>query len=104
MLLAATGRNGKGVDAEEMPREEFIVEILRYVVAHPNAKDTSEGIEKWWLSQSTSRGGKRRIEESLELLVSKGWLIGRCSPQAETIYSLNEKSLPEIKRFLGEED
>ena len=86
-----------------MPREEFIVEILRYVVGHPKAKDTIEGIEKWWLSHSASREGRRRIEESLELLVSKGWLIGRSSPQSETLYSLNEKSLPEIKRFLSEE-
>lgn len=85
-----------------MPRDEFIVDILRYVVAHPGAKDTISGIEKWWLSKSISREGKRKIEASLDLLVSKGWLIGRCSPQAETIYSLNENGLTEINEFLNE--
>ena len=89
-------------DPEELPRDEFIVAILRYVVSHPMAKDTISGIEKWWLSESISREGKRKIEESLNLLVSKGWLIGRCSPQAETIYSLNENGLPEINEFLRE--
>jgi hypothetical protein len=81
---------------------EFVVEILRYVVAHPGAKDTVSGIEKWWLPRRISGEGKRKIEDSLELLVSKGWLIERCSPQAETIYSLNENSLGEINDFLNE--
>ena len=94
--------NRQSIDSERIPRDEFIVEILRYVVAHPGAKDTISGIEKWWLSGSLSREGKRKIEESLNLLVSKGWLIGRRSPQSETIYSLNGKSLPEINDFLDE--
>ena len=93
-------RNGTSIDPDEMLRDEFVVEILRYVVGHPGAKDTSRGIEKWWLSPGTLREGRRNIEERLALLVSKGWLIGRCSPRAETIYSLNESCLPEIKSFL----
>jgi len=92
---------GRAFDPEELSRDEFVVAILRYVVAHPEAKDTISGIEKWWLSQSISREGKRKIEMSLNMLVAKGWLTGRCSPQAETIYSLNENGLPEIKEFLG---
>jgi len=90
-------------DAESNDTEklsEFIEEILRYVVAHPSAKDTVSGIEKWWLPRRMGRAGKRKIEESLELLVSKGWLIERCSPQSETIYSLNENGLSEINAFL----
>ncbi len=94
---------GKSSHPEDLPRDEVIVEILRYVVAHPRAKDTISGIEKWWLSQSISREGKRKIEALLNLLVAKGWLIGRCSPQSETIYSLNEKELSEINAFLKEE-
>ena len=94
---------GRASHQEELPRDEFIVEILRYVVAHPRAKDTISGIEKWWLPQSISREGKKKIEALLNLLVAKGWLIARCSPQSETIYSLNENGLPEINDFLEEE-
>jgi len=93
---------GTTSDTEDLSRDEFIVEILRYVVAHPKAKDTVSGIEKWWLSKSTRREGKRKIEESLNRLVYRGWLVARSSPQAETIYSLNENGLPEIRQFLGE--
>ena len=85
---------------QEMPRDELIVGILRYVVAHPHAKDTIDGIAKWWLPKSTSPEKKRRIEETLNWLAAKGWLIARSSPQSETIYSLNENSLEEIREFL----
>ncbi len=94
-------RNGESTNQESLPRDEVVLGILYYLIAHPRAKDTISGIEKWWLSKSISPEGKRRIEESLKLLVSKGWLVARSSPQAETIYSLNEKSLLEITEFLS---
>jgi hypothetical protein len=86
----------------ETARDDLITELLRYVVAHPNAKDTIDGIEKWWLPKSTKREGKRRLEEAINLLAAKGWLNARSSPQSETIYSLNENNLEEINAFLNE--
>jgi len=94
--------NEKRTDTENLSRE-FVPAILRYLVAHPKAKDTIRGIEQLWLSKSVSLEAKRKLEESLELLASKGWLIERCSPQSETIYSLNESKLSEIKQFLETE-
>ena len=85
---------------EKLPRDESLVVILRYLVAHPTAKDTIRGIAKWWLPKNVAQQGKRKIKENLDLLVSAGWLISRSSPQSETIYSLNENSLMEIKEFL----
>lgn len=90
----------QGLNSDEPPRDELIVEILRYLVLHPSAKDTVKGIEKWWLSGSASRGGKLPTEERLNSLVTKGWLIARSSPQSEIIYSLNEDRLAEIVTFL----
>ena len=93
---------GEILDSEEPPRDVLGVAVLRYLVAHPRAKDSIKGIGKWWLSRSTSGEGKQKLEEACELLVSKGWLIARYSPQSETIYSLNENALPEITAFLKE--
>ncbi|HSS22533.1 MAG TPA: hypothetical protein VLL54_20850 [Pyrinomonadaceae bacterium] len=92
--------NGITTESEELWRDVVTIEILRYVIAHPSAKDTVNGIEKWWLSKNLGGEGKRKIAESLNLLVVKGWLIARCSPQSETIYSLNENKLLEINAFL----
>ena len=86
-------------DTEDL--SEFVVEILRYVVEHPTAKDTIRGIEKWWLSKSLSREARSKMEQHLNLLVARGWLIGRGSPQSETIYSLNQNGLAEINEFLA---
>jgi hypothetical protein len=92
--------NVKSIDSEEVPANDVTIDILRYLVAHPSAKDTINGIEKWWLSKSIGREGKRQITESLNLLVTKGWLVARRSLQSETVYSLNESGLSEIKEYL----
>jgi len=90
----------EGLSSDEPTQNRLIVEILRYVVRHPEAKDTLKGIEKWWLSGSEGRGGKLSTEEALKFLVDQGWLTARCSPQSETIYFLNEDRLSEIISFL----
>lgn len=92
----------EGLSSDELPRDSLIVEILRYVVKHPEAKDTVKGIKKWWLSGSEIQGGELSTEEALNLLVARGWLTARCSPQSETIYFLNEDHLSEIIRFLNQ--
>jgi hypothetical protein len=35
---------------------EAAIAILRYILSHQNARDTMEGIEKWWLPQSRPYG------------------------------------------------
>lgn len=89
-------------DSEEIPRDDFVVEILRYLVEHPRAKDTISGIEKWWLSPEFRGKGTNKTEQVLNLLVTRGWLIGRRSPQSDTIYSLNESVVDEVKKFLDQ--
>ncbi|HEX7296767.1 MAG TPA: hypothetical protein VF251_13495 [Pyrinomonadaceae bacterium] len=86
---------------DEPPRDELVLQILRYVVANPTAKDTVHGIEKWWLSKSLSSEARTKMEQHLNVLVAKGWLIGRRSPQSEMIYSLNANGLAEINEFLA---
>ena len=40
--------------------------ILGYLCSHPDAKDTAEGVEKWWLNgQGDQRGCKDRFEARL---------------------------------------
>jgi hypothetical protein len=96
---------GKSVPEQSASRtnEDVIGKVLMYLVKHPDAKDTIEGIENWWLPDSTTGEAKQKLKESLDTLVSKGWLVARRSHQSETIYSLNRESLPEIRQLLSEE-
>ena len=92
--------NVTGSEIDETPGDELVVGILRYVTQHPTAKDTIDGIEMWWLPKGINREGKEKLQQRLDLLVSKGWLVGRRSPQSQTIYSLDENGLSQIEEFL----
>ncbi len=80
--------------------EKVIREILHYCVHYPDAKDTPEGILKWWLAEGRGEWGKEDIQKALDMLTSKGWLLKRKTRQSEEIYGLNKEHLQEITDFL----
>ncbi len=53
--------------------ERILVEIRRYLAAHPSATDTAAGIMRWWLhSDSDAAGSLADIERALERLEADG--------------------------------
>jgi hypothetical protein len=80
--------------------KKVIREILHYCVHYPDAKDTPEGILKWWLAEGRGEWGKEDIQKALDILTSKGWLLKRKTRQSEEIYGLNKKHLQEITDFM----
>ena len=49
-------------------------EIMGYLLQHPEAKDTAEGIMLWWLPRSYSTVPIRDLKEALERMVANGRL------------------------------
>ena len=47
-------------------------DILRYLLGHPEAKDTIEGIADWWLTERRVRQGIAEVEAALRHLVDRG--------------------------------
>ena len=80
--------------------QKLIQEILRYLVDHPDAKDTVEGILKWWLPEGQVGRGEEEVQEVLDFLVSKGWLTKREIAPSEKIYGVDKDHLDEIENFL----
>jgi hypothetical protein len=75
--------------------------ILHYVLQHPDAKDTVDGINEFWLSGSAVHHGRSEVYEALEYLCdTKRWLSKSKAGAAVTLYSLNKPRLPEIQKFL----
>ena len=74
-------------------------EILHYLASHPDARDTPEGILKWWLPASPVQRGKREVEHALDLLVAEGWLTEREISEYAKVYGLNEARLEDIRAF-----
>lgn len=79
-------------------------QILRYLVSHPAAKDTAEGVLKWWLPEGRVEYDRAAVQEALDCLVAKGWLTERETRPSGRLYGLRRGNLREIKAFLAAGD
>jgi hypothetical protein len=84
--------------------EQAIREVLQYLIKNPDAKDTLEGIHKWWLRKGHSERGKDEVQKAVDLLTSKGWLRKRGTSPSKDIYGINRDRLREIEIFLQQSD
>jgi hypothetical protein len=82
---------------------EILQYLLQYLIAHPDAKDTLQGILRWWFPGNMDRE-ETEVQEALDLLVARSWLTQRRTIPSRTLYGLNKKKLEEIKVFLRERE
>jgi hypothetical protein len=76
--------------------------ILHYLVTYPDAKDTIQGILRWWLPSAPAEWREEEVQEALDVLVARGWLSQRQTASAQQIYGVNKDKLEEIKAYLEE--
>jgi hypothetical protein len=90
------------VSEEDSPGsvEQVIREILQYLIEHPDAKDTPEGISKWWRPSGRSDWRYEDIQSALDELASKGWLTMRSSSPPQKIYGFNKKYIKAVRAYL----
>lgn len=63
-------------------------DIRRYIVSHPEAGDSVEGIHRWWLSGDAAQESRATVERALELLLGEGVLVRRRLPDGEALYAV----------------
>ena len=61
--------------------------IERYLEKHPNAADSLEGIQRWWLIRNRYAEDTLKVERALERLIAKGIVVRRILPDGKAIYS-----------------
>jgi hypothetical protein len=80
--------------------EEVAREILQYLIDHPDAKDTIEGIRKWWRPKGQPEWRQDEVQQGLHSLVSRGWLAVRNLSPSQKVYGLNKQWIKEIREYL----
>ena len=74
--------------------------IARYVIAHPEAKDSEQGIYGWWLGGAEVSGGVTTVARAVDVMVERGWLTEQQLGGRRLVAACRER-IPEMQRFLG---
>jgi hypothetical protein len=83
--------------------------ILRYLVAHPDAKDTVDGIARWWIAPpgddpERRESNLRTVQEAIDELVARGWIVRRETTRSHIVYGLDKQHLGSITKVIQGED
>ena len=81
---------------------QIAYEILTYLVEHPKAQDTLEGIVQWWLLERMIIRQTAKVKKALTELVAKGLVLERRGKNSRTRYRTNRRKYEEIRALLKE--
>ena len=75
-------------------------EILAYLIEHPDAQDTLDGIVQWWLPECELRYRVALVREAIQELAENGRVIPCTRENSQTYYRINEEKRAEIEEFV----
>jgi hypothetical protein len=75
--------------------------ILRYLEAHPEAKDTVDGIAQWWLLPEGNERLLVHVERAVSWLLSQGLMLEIRRPGVPPYYQRHPQQREAITRFLA---
>ena len=78
-------------------------EILVYLMEHPQARDTLDGIVEWWLMERKIQYQKGAVKMALADLAGRGFVLEKKNNISKSQYGLNESKRKEIQIFLDTE-
>jgi len=61
-------------------------EITRYLVAHPDAADTFDGIARWWITRIRLEEAMQQVRQALDGLVKEGRVVVEKLPDGSSLY------------------
>ncbi len=82
-------------------RSQIARSILLYLLQHPSAGDTIDGICDWWISAELREIGQSLTEGVIASLLKENLLEIHRVEGGAPFYCINKGSVPKIKAFLG---
>ena len=73
--------------------------IVDYLLKHPEAGDTLEGIACWWIGRVRIETDVDRVAGVVQTLVSGKFLIERDAGEGRKIYFLNRSRLDDLQEL-----
>jgi len=77
--------------------------VLRYLETHPDAKDTLEGIARWWLERERTERLLDEVERAVTLLLANDLVLETRRPGMPPYYQLNPSRREEIANMIEEQ-
>ena len=81
-------------------RSPIFYEILAYLVEHPEAQDTMEGIIEWWLLEQRIKRQTAKVKTALAELVNMGLVLERKGRDKRVHYRVDRRKAAEIRSLL----
>ena len=83
---------------------EIARDIVRYLVAHPQAADTLDGVVQWWLLGEGHTHRRAFVEQALDWLLAQGLLREIRRVGVPPYYRLNPQHQEAIAALLQERE
>jgi hypothetical protein len=86
----------------DFPQDNNVVAwlVLGYLCSHPDAKDTVDGVGRWWLSAKGIEADAETVRAALDYLVERRWLISTAGYLGYRLYGLNQERKIVLQQFL----
>ncbi len=81
-------------------KSEMAIEILAYLVEHPRAQDTFEGILEWWVLERYIERQRLAVEGAMEELVGSGLVLTHEGRGQRERYRLNPRRRGEAREIV----
>lgn len=82
-------------------KRKVILAIGKYMLGNPGAKDTEEGVKKWWLEGKFS---EVEVRSALQWFVEKDWVLQRLLPGENQVFYMSPDHTEDVLHYIEEQE
>jgi hypothetical protein len=86
---------------EDAAAKKVLAGILKYMIEHPEAKDSVEGIEAWWRPER-EEWPAAVVRDVLASLEARNWVVVREVASGAHLYGANPGHIGDMRRHLAQ--